>query len=506
MGLPGIGTSDSWDCACDAQGTDPTNTGVQYVVSLNNLQGIVTLAASGGINVFSSGNTIYISTSGTAGLGTVTSVAASSSTSALTIGGSPVTTNGTLTFALSSALQSLGTLATAANKLPYTTASNVYATTDLTAFARTILDDANGAAVVATIGAQPHSTTLDDFVTNTSWAGSNLTLVGNFNADVITATTGVSTGYMFATGDISADGFSSTAGAVVAVSFDGDGSNLSGLTANAITAGTLTAPRGGTGFGSYTIGDILYANGANNLAKLVDVAAGSYLRSGGVATAPLWSTLKLPNAATTGDILYASSTNTIGNLADVATTNVLLSGGVGAAPSWGKVTLSHTTGIANSGTNSNIQAFTETITFNDDVTTNAGLSVNAGLNDSTLSGGSSGYLLSSTGTQVLWVNQLSISTITLSSYLNVPKTITAAGTTGAQTINKMSGSVNFAAAATSLVVTNSLVTANSVIIATVASNDATMKTVAAVATGGSFTLYANAGATAETRVNWFLTN
>ena len=90
--------------------------------------------------------------------------------------------------------------------------------------------------------------------------------------------------------------------------------------------------------------------------------------------------------------------------------------------------------------------------------------------------------------------------------LIVPKTITAGGTTGAQTINKTAGSVNFAAAATSLVVTNSFVDANSVIIATVATDDTTMKSVAAVAGAGSFTLYANAATTAETRVNWFVAN
>lgn len=90
--------------------------------------------------------------------------------------------------------------------------------------------------------------------------------------------------------------------------------------------------------------------------------------------------------------------------------------------------------------------------------------------------------------------------------LIVPKTITAAGTTGAQTINKTAGTVNFAAAATSVVVTNSFVDANSVIIATVGTNDSTMKSVAAVAGAGSFTLHADAAPTAETRVNWFVAN
>jgi hypothetical protein len=86
------------------------------------------------------------------------------------------------------------------------------------------------------------------------------------------------------------------------------------------------------------------------------------------------------------------------------------------------------------------------------------------------------------------------------------KTVTAGGTTGAQTINKTTGSVNFAAAATSLVVTNSLVTASSIVQCTVATNDATMKSVQCVAGSGSFTIYANAAATAETRVNFTVTN
>jgi len=86
------------------------------------------------------------------------------------------------------------------------------------------------------------------------------------------------------------------------------------------------------------------------------------------------------------------------------------------------------------------------------------------------------------------------------------KTVTAGGTTGAQTINKTVGSVNFAAGATSLVVTNNRVTASSIIIATVATADATMKSVVAVAASGSFTLTANAAATSETRVNWIVIN
>ena len=50
-------------------------------------------------------------------------------------------------------LDSIAGLTTAANKMIYTSGSDTYAVTDLSAFARTILDDANGEAVRNTIGA-----------------------------------------------------------------------------------------------------------------------------------------------------------------------------------------------------------------------------------------------------------------------------------------------------------------------------------------------------------------
>lgn len=86
------------------------------------------------------------------------------------------------------------------------------------------------------------------------------------------------------------------------------------------------------------------------------------------------------------------------------------------------------------------------------------------------------------------------------------KTITAGGSTGAKTIDRPCGSVNFAAAAASLVVTNGLVTTSSVILCTVGTNDATMKSASAVAAAGSFTIYPNANPTAETRVNFLVVN
>lgn len=99
-------------------------------------------------------------------------------------------------------------------------------------------------------------------------------------------------------------------------------------------SGILPVANGGTNIASYTIGDLLYASAAGILSKLADVSAGSYLRSGGVGTAPLWSTLKLPNAGTIGDLPHVSSADTVTMLAAGTAAQVLTSNGAGVAPSW----------------------------------------------------------------------------------------------------------------------------------------------------------------------------
>jgi len=182
-----------------------------------------------------------------------------------------------------------------------------------------------------------------------------------------------------------------------------------------------------------------------------------------------------------GDIIYASGATTLAKLPDVAIGNALISGGVGVAPSYGKIGLTtHVSGIlpvANGGTG------LATLTANR-IPYGNGTGVYQSSANLTYDG----------------------SIFTVKANIVVDKTITTAGTTGNQTINKTAGSVNFAIAATSLVVTNSLVTTSSVILATVASNDAAVKSVQAVAAAGSFTLYSNAAATAETRVNFLVLN
>ncbi len=106
-----------------------------------------------------------------------------------------------------------------------------------------------------------------------------------------------------------------------------------------IFSSPLLATSGGTGFASYTQGDLLYASSGAALSRLADVAAGSYLRAGGVGANPLWSTVTLPNTATQGDLWYASAANVMSALADVAAGSFLRSGGVSTAPAWSAITV-----------------------------------------------------------------------------------------------------------------------------------------------------------------------
>ncbi len=87
--------------------------------------------------------------------------------------------------------------------------------------------------------------------------------------------------------------------------------------------------------------------------------------------------------------------------------------------------------------------------------------------------------------------------------INLDTTITPALTVGAQTINKPSWTVNFAAWASTLVVTNSLVTTSSNVFAVVRTADETALIKSIVPIAWSFTITLNANATAETSV-WFL--
>ena len=90
--------------------------------------------------------------------------------------------------------------------------------------------------------------------------------------------------------------------------------------------------------------------------------------------------------------------------------------------------------------------------------------------------------------------------------ISLDATNTASGTTGNQTINKPAGTVNFAASTQSLTVTNSLVSANSIVLCVVRTNDTTAKNCAAIPSAGSVELRLNANSTAETSVGFVVIN
>lgn len=92
------------------------------------------------------------------------------------------------------------------------------------------------------------------------------------------------------------------------------------------------------------------------------------------------------------------------------------------------------------------------------------------------------------------------------SQLFIDQTITTGGTTGNQTINKAAGTVNVAAAGTSVVVTDSLCTTSSIVFAALRTNDSTATLKNVVPAAGSFTITLTAAATAEVSIGFFVLN
>ena len=120
-----------------------------------------------------------------------------------------------------------------------------------------------------------------------------------------------------------------------------------------VGSGTTSVEAGGTGFTSYTTGDILYASGATTFAKLSTTGVGYALRvsSGGVPEWGLLSALGTVSLGTwqataigapyggtgqtsyvLGDILYASGTTSLSKLSVGREKQVLTSSGT--APVW----------------------------------------------------------------------------------------------------------------------------------------------------------------------------
>lgn len=198
---------------------------------------------------------------------------------------------GTDVQAYNAALASIAGLTTAADRMIYTTASNVYAVTTLSSFARTILDDADAATVRGTIGAQASDAAL------TSLAGLSLSA-----GDVLYAT-GADTLERLAIG---------TAGQVLRVNSGatapewGDGKGYTMLTPIATTSGTafdFTIPSSAREI--IVLMDGISTSGSDNvLVQLID--------GGGARTTGYISTSGLAGSnftvdSTSGFVMYSPS-------------------------------------------------------------------------------------------------------------------------------------------------------------------------------------------------------
>jgi hypothetical protein len=129
------------------------------------------------------------------------------------------------------------------------------------------------------------------------------------------------------------------------------------LTAGTWNATAIGAAYGGTGFTSYAVGDLLYADTTTSLAKLADVAVGNALISGGVAAAPSWGkiglathvsgTLPIANGGTNstatptnGGVVYG--TGTAQAYSTAGTSGQVLTSAGAAAPTWTTATSANT--------------------------------------------------------------------------------------------------------------------------------------------------------------------
>lgn len=314
----------------------------------------------------------YVGQTSITTLGTIATGTWNATTIATTKGGTGLTAYNQGDLIYASAANTLTTLAksvTANQFLKNSGASNnpawaTIAASDIgSGAALSKTDDTN---VTLTLGGSPTTALLAATSLTLGWSGtlavgrggtgaSTLTgvLIGN-GTSAVTAITGTADQLLRRnTANTAYEFFTPTylTSAITSISWGTTGLSSSPASGAITVSGTLVAANGGTGLSSYTIGDLIYASATTTLAKLAAVAAGSYLRSAGTSTAPVWSTVTIPNAATLGDIWYGSAANTVIALTgNTTTTKQYLSqtgtGTVSAAPAWSAIAGADVTGAA----------------------------------------------------------------------------------------------------------------------------------------------------------------
>ena len=230
------------------------------------------------------------------------------------------------------------------------------------------------------------------------------------------------------------------------------------LTQTAAVTGALPAANGGTGFSSYTVGDMLYASGSTTLFRLAAVATGNALISGGVGANPAWGkigltthvsgTLPIANGGTNGTATPTANAIAYGTGSAFAftaamTAGQILLGNATGVPTpttvTGDVTISNT-GVTAIGTNAVVLS---------DLAQLAALSVlgngtNATANVAAISAGTDGNILRRSGTT------LGFGSIDLASAGAVGSTILGAANGGTGLAVYAIGDLVYASGTTSL--------------------------------------------------------
>ena len=93
----------------------------------------------------------------------------------------------------------------------------------------------------------------------------------------------------------------------------GTGVTIGGAAIYRVGGTDVAVADGGTGLSSYTVGDILYADGAASLAQLAAGTSGYVLTSNGAGVAPSWQAASSVSGLTADRIPFATSSTTLGD-------------------------------------------------------------------------------------------------------------------------------------------------------------------------------------------------